>query len=451
VNAALGISSTGESSTLFTGINANAAAAAGAVAAGTVTPKAYLVFLFFNDSYVFQRAGAIGITASAYNAFEKLTRSFKADKNGYLYIYVASESNVAAADVYFDDFYIIHQKNNTTLQVTQSADYYPFGMTFNTYHADRLKVRYPSSEIAYEPVLRNRYLFQGQELQSDLDLGWYQFKWRMHDPSIGRFGGVDPVADQYHHNSPYAFSENRVIDGVDLEGLEYVHYRVIFGNSGVAKKEIYKDYRGQSSFDYVNASESFGPEGEGVKYSYGFYEKDGTFVETGQAWEVTQGNVTDKIRRHGFYYGPGAVTRFGPSIESGYDYSMTPIDEVDAAAKIHDQEYELENYQGYTEDTRTIQADKRFIRNLQRAVTRYGIKGYKDAYTKRAPSREARGAADNAIVVIDLLSKYKEWKVERLEEMGEDPYDPDVMHKVKLEDWDTLEGQLLRHILNKQK
>ena len=43
----------------------------------------------------------------------------------------------------------------------------------------------------------------------------------MHDPRIGRFFAVDPLAADSPHNSPYAFSENRVIDGVELEGLEY--------------------------------------------------------------------------------------------------------------------------------------------------------------------------------------------------------------------------------------
>ena len=32
---------------------------------------------------------------------------------------------------------------------------------------------------------------------------------------------MDPLASQYPHNSPYAFSENRVIDGVELEGAEF--------------------------------------------------------------------------------------------------------------------------------------------------------------------------------------------------------------------------------------
>jgi hypothetical protein len=43
----------------------------------------------------------------------------------------------------------------------------------------------------------------------------------MHDPRIGRFFAVDPLDDQYVWNSPYAFSENRVIDGIELEGREW--------------------------------------------------------------------------------------------------------------------------------------------------------------------------------------------------------------------------------------
>ena len=42
----------------------------------------------------------------------------------------------------------------------------------------------------------------------------------MHDPRVGRFFGVDPLTAKYPWNSPYAFSENRVIDRNELEGLE---------------------------------------------------------------------------------------------------------------------------------------------------------------------------------------------------------------------------------------
>lgn len=44
----------------------------------------------------------------------------------------------------------------------------------------------------------------------------------MYDLRLGRWFAVDPLASSYPHNSPYAFSENRVIDGMELEGLEYL-------------------------------------------------------------------------------------------------------------------------------------------------------------------------------------------------------------------------------------
>ena len=46
------------------------------------------------------------------------------------------------------------------------------------------------------------------------------YKYRVHDPRLGRFLSIDPLAAKYPHNSPYASSENRVIDAVELEGRE---------------------------------------------------------------------------------------------------------------------------------------------------------------------------------------------------------------------------------------
>lgn len=48
------------------------------------------------------------------------------------------------------------------------------------------------------------------------------FTFRMYDVRLGKFLSVDPLAKTYPHNSPYAFAENRVIDGIELEGAEYL-------------------------------------------------------------------------------------------------------------------------------------------------------------------------------------------------------------------------------------
>jgi RHS repeat-associated protein len=70
-----------------------------------------------------------------------------------------------------------------------------------------------------------RYLFQGQEHDDEINDGVgtsYAFEYRIHDPRIGRFLSIDPLAFLFPWNSPYAFSENRVLDMVELEGLEAV-------------------------------------------------------------------------------------------------------------------------------------------------------------------------------------------------------------------------------------
>jgi RHS repeat-associated protein len=100
--------------------------------------------------------------------------------------------------------------------VVSYSDYYPFGM---------LMPGRKGSTGEY------RYGFQGQEKDDEVkgEGNSVNYKYRMHDPRIGRFFARDPIAHEYAHNSPYAFSENRVIDGIELEGLEVVHFS--FGRS----------------------------------------------------------------------------------------------------------------------------------------------------------------------------------------------------------------------------
>jgi RHS repeat-associated protein len=73
-----------------------------------------------------------------------------------------------------------------------------------------------------------RFAFQGQEGDDEIsgEGNSYAFKYRIHDPRLGRFLSVDPLRATYPWNSPYAFSENRLIDGVELEGLEVITVHV---------------------------------------------------------------------------------------------------------------------------------------------------------------------------------------------------------------------------------
>ena len=69
-----------------------------------------------------------------------------------------------------------------------------------------------------------RFGFQNQEMDDEIkgEGNSVNYKYRMHDPRLGRFFAVDPLSNKYPWNSVYAFSENRLIDAVELEGLELV-------------------------------------------------------------------------------------------------------------------------------------------------------------------------------------------------------------------------------------
>lgn len=66
-------------------------------------------------------------------------------------------------------------------------------------------------------------MYNGKELQSDFGLGWYDYGWRMYDPSIARWNAVDPLADVYSPYSPYNYVLNTPINAIDPNGA-YVYF-----------------------------------------------------------------------------------------------------------------------------------------------------------------------------------------------------------------------------------
>ncbi len=105
-------------------------------------------------------------------------------------------------------------------EITQQHNYYPFGL------------EHKGTNYGVATQTTYKYLFQKQELQDELGLGWYSFRWRNSMPELGRFFNTDPLADEYVHNSVYAFSENRVTDGIELEGLEHLSIKRVAQTNG---------------------------------------------------------------------------------------------------------------------------------------------------------------------------------------------------------------------------
>ncbi len=172
-------------------------------------PKAYLNWLIFDRNYTFLNGGFQQISAACREtgtdvAHDRLASpTITITQPGYVYIYVSND-NPTQTEVFFDDLSVSQTKS----PIVSTDDYMPFGLTFNSFQR--------------ESSFANRWKFQEQERITEMGLNWDSFKWRNHQPEIGRFFNIDPLTEKYYYNSPYAFSENRVINGRELEGLEVV-------------------------------------------------------------------------------------------------------------------------------------------------------------------------------------------------------------------------------------
>jgi RHS repeat-associated protein len=90
--------------------------------------------------------------------------------------------------------------------MSQKTDYYPFGMI---------------SSITQSGSTDNNYLYNGKEIQEELDLDWYDYGARFYDPQIGRFHTIDPMAERYIKESPYVYVGNKPMIMIDPDGMAY--------------------------------------------------------------------------------------------------------------------------------------------------------------------------------------------------------------------------------------
>jgi hypothetical protein len=97
------------------------------------------------------------------------------------------------------------------------------------------------------------------------------YEYRMHDPRIGRFFAVDPLAPKYPHYSPYQFSGNRPIDCVELEGLEPTP--AIKGKVKGVKEGANKVVKYGNTSDFV-LTVTYYYHGGGTLTSAGYYTKE---------------------------------------------------------------------------------------------------------------------------------------------------------------------------------
>ena len=94
-----------------------------------------------------------------------------------------------------------------SLQIVEENNYYPFGLKHKGYN---------NVIVGTE---NNHFTYVGQELNESLDYNMLEMDWRHYDPAIGRFVGIDALAENYYSHTPYHYSKNNPIMYSDPTGL----------------------------------------------------------------------------------------------------------------------------------------------------------------------------------------------------------------------------------------
>ncbi len=132
--------------------------------------------------------------------------------------------------------------------------------------------------------LENKFKFSSKELQiqefSDFSgLNLYDFHARQHDPQIGRFLQIDPMADSYFKFTPYNYVANNPINGIDPDGRDIIFLNASTGAKGAGHAAVIIGNPKDGWFYYsLNGTKEHGAYGESYMPDIGTPLGNGTDI-----------------------------------------------------------------------------------------------------------------------------------------------------------------------------
>lgn len=227
-------------------------------------PKAFINWILFDDQLKYKDSGSDPVESGGYKPHNKFMFDQEpviVQNNGYLYVFVSNETE--NIDVYFDNLTVTHKPG----PLLEETHYYPFGLAMAGI-----------SSRSLVGMKENKYLYSGKELQSKefsdgsgLDI--YEMGVRMYNHQIGRFGGIDALAEKFKSYNPYTYSFNnpfRFSDPTGMAGFDWV----LTGSGG----EMLYDSR---VIDQKTAREYYGKKAKYRPVGYKYIATTGEHIELG--------------------------------------------------------------------------------------------------------------------------------------------------------------------------
>ena len=125
-------------------------------------------------------------------------------------------------------FYLTDHQGNVRIVASAGGDveetnhYYPFGALFGESAGGG----------------KQRYKYNGKELDRLLALDWYDYGARWYDPVLARWHAIDPLCEKYYDISPYVYCNNNAVNAVDIKGL-FPHFLISHKSTPFYRADYY--------------------------------------------------------------------------------------------------------------------------------------------------------------------------------------------------------------------